>query len=118
TAARSRTTSSPPPATRRAATRRSSPSTAGGTLAQCTAGFVIDSSSSTGAGLGGDLTLNPELVNAGDSSDASYTVRNQGNATLAGLAIRVLLLDPDTGAIAGELNDTATLAPGASFSAT
>jgi len=92
--------------------------TAGGTLAQCTAGFVIDSSSSTGAGLGGDLTLNPELVNAGDSSDASYTVRNQGNATLAGLAIRVLLLDPDTGAIAGELNDTATLAPGASFSAT
>ncbi|HSK81015.1 MAG TPA: prenyltransferase/squalene oxidase repeat-containing protein [Thermoanaerobaculia bacterium] len=93
-------------------------SAAGSQLAQCSAGFTIESSASTGAGLGGDLTLNPELVNAGDPSDASYIVRNQGNATLTDLAIRVLLVDPETGAILGELNDTATLASGASFSAT
>src|SRR6185295_15747142 len=91
---------------------------AGSALAQCTAGFTIESSAGSGAGLGGDLVLTPALVNAGDPSNASYTVRNQGNATLTDLAIRVLLLDPETGAVVGELNDTATLAPGGSFSAT
>lgn len=89
----------------------------GGTQASCSASFTIESSSSTGAGLTGTLSLTPEKVNAGDSSTAAYTVRNQGNATLAGLAVRVILVDPDSGAVVGELNDTADLAPGQTFSA-
>ncbi|HVG06139.1 MAG TPA: prenyltransferase/squalene oxidase repeat-containing protein [Thermoanaerobaculia bacterium] len=93
--------------------------TAGGNLlARCSAGFTIENSASNGAGLRGDLTLNPELVDSGNSSDASYTLQNQGNAPLAGLAIRVLLLDPVSGAVASELLDSASLDPGASFSAT
>lgn len=93
-------------------------SAAGNTVAQCSASFTLDSSATTGVGLGGDLALQPERVNAGDPSIASYTVQNRGNATLTGLAIRVVLTDPDTGAVVGELDDTATLAPGASVSAT
>lgn len=87
-------------------------------LTLCSADFVVESSASSGAGLSGDLTLNPELVNAGDPSDASFTVRNQGNATLTDLAIRVLLLDPISGSTLGEIQETASLEPGANFSAT
>ena len=93
-------------------------SAAGSALAQCSAGFTIESSATTGVGLGGDLALNPERVNAGDPSNASYQVQNQGNAALTDLAIRVVLIDPVTGAVVGELHDTATLVPGASFNAT
>jgi len=91
---------------------------AGNLLAQCSASFTIESSATTGVGLGGDLALTPALVNAGDPSNAVYQVQNQGNATLTDVAIRVVLADPDTGAVVGELTDTATLAPGASFTAT
>jgi hypothetical protein len=92
--------------------------TGGTSLALCSADFVIENSASTGAGLSGDLTLTPELVSVGEPSDASYTVQNQGNATLADLAIRVLLLEPNTGGILGEIQEMATLEPGGSFSAT
>jgi hypothetical protein len=85
----------------------------GAAVAQCSATFTIDSSALNGAGLAGTLTLNPATVNAGDPSNAAYRVINQGNAALAGLAIRVLLLDPQSGAVVGELPDTATLNPGA-----
>jgi len=82
----------------------------------CSASFTIMNSTATGAGLTGTLTLSPDKVNAGDPSSASYTVRNGGNAALPGLAVRVLLLDPLTGAIVGELDDTADLNVGGSFS--
>jgi hypothetical protein len=87
----------------------------GSPVAQCAASFTIASSAASGIGLGGDLTLQPERVNAGDSSQATYTVQNRGNATLTDLAIRVLLVDPQSGAVAGELHATATLAPGQTF---
>jgi hypothetical protein len=87
-------------------------------VALCSASFTITNSTTTGAGLTGTLTLNPDKVNAGDPSNATYTVRNGGNAALAGLAVRVLLLDPQSGAIVGELDDTADLSVGATFSNT
>jgi len=93
-------------------------SAAGSPLTLCSAGFTIESSAPTGAGLGGDLTLNPEQIRIGDSTNASYRVDNRGNSTLSDLAIRVVLVDPDTGAVVSEIQDTATLASGASFSAT
>ena len=90
----------------------------GETLTECSATFAIDSSASSGVGLDGTLTLSPALVDAGDDSDASYEVHNLGNATLTDLAIRVLLLDPVTGAIVGELDHTTTLDAGSVFAAT
>ncbi|MES1242912.1 MAG: prenyltransferase/squalene oxidase repeat-containing protein [Acidobacteriota bacterium] len=91
-------------------------SASGQTLATCSAGFTI--AASAGNGLAGNLTLNPEKVNAGDSSNATYTVENRGNATLTDLAIRVILVHPVTGSVVAELTGTATLQPGQSFTNT
>jgi hypothetical protein len=84
--------------------------------ASCSTVFAIDSSAATGAGLEGDLLLDPSTVGAGDPSQALYTLENRGNATLTGLTLRVLLLDTATGALLAEVTDAATLAPGGSFS--
>jgi len=93
--------------------------TAGGqSVTLCSAPFTITSSTTTGAGLTGTLALTPSRVNAGDPSNATYTVHNGGNAVLTDLALRVLLLDPQTGAIVGEIDDTATLGVGGDFSNT
>jgi len=86
-------------------------STAGQTLATCSASFTIDAS----AGLAGTLVLDPEKVDAGDSSNATYTVHNRGNVSLNDLEIRVVLVDPASGAVVAELLDGASLAPGQSF---
>ena len=94
--------------------------TAGGqTLAQCSTGFAVDSTAGTAAGLTGSLELDPELVNAGEPSDAFYTVENLGNTAVTDLGIKVLLLDPDSGEIVGQIDDSASLdANGGSYSAT
>lgn len=91
-------------------------SAAGQTLATCSSSFTIETSA--GNGLAGNLTLNPEKVNAGDSSNATYTVENRGNAALTDLAIRVILVHPVSGSVVAELTDTATLQPGQSFTNT
>jgi hypothetical protein len=83
-------------------------------LATCTASFTIDAS----GGLTGTLALDPEKVDAGDSSNAVYTVQNRGNVSLDGLAIRVVLVDPGSGSVVAELLDAASLAPGQTYSNT
>lgn len=88
---------------------------AGHPLAQCSANFTVEDSASNGAGLTGDLSLNPAKVNAGESSTATYTVRYDGNSFLPGIDIRVLLVDPASGAIAGELHDSTSLDRGRSY---
>jgi hypothetical protein len=87
-------------------------------VAVCSSAFKIESSALTGAGLRGTLVLNPAVVNAGSRSNATYTVTNQGNATLADLQLKVLLVDPDSGQTIGEILDGTTLAQGATYSAT
>ncbi|MGH2627759.1 MAG: hypothetical protein ACRDHY_14035 [Anaerolineales bacterium] len=52
------------------------------------------SQEATGAGLVGALVLVPDLVHAGDPSQAFYTVANEGNATVTDLGLRVVLVDP------------------------
>lgn len=86
-------------------------------LTTCTASFTIDASIATGAGLVGNLELEPGTVNAGDSSVASYTVTNAGNTEFVGLEIRVVLTHPDIGGEVGELTETINLAPGETYTA-
>lgn len=90
---------------------------AGQTLTTCSAGFTIEPSTN-GIGLTGTLALDPEQVDAGESSNATYTVTNRGNVELADLAIRVILVHPETGSIVATLTDTASLQPGQSFTNT
>ncbi|MEE8526330.1 MAG: MopE-related protein [Thermoanaerobaculia bacterium] len=84
-------------------------------LAMCSAAFEIESSAPTGAGLAGELDLEPNVVDAGELSDAFYTLTNQGNATLTDVGIKILLVDPDSGQIVGEILDSASLDPDTSF---
>ncbi len=87
------------------------------TLTVCSAAFEVESTAASGAGIGGTLFVDPDVVDAGEPSDAFYTVENQGNTTITDLGIRVLLIDPDSGQIVGELLDSATLDPGGAYSA-
>ena len=87
-------------------------------VAVCSSAFTIESSALTGAGLRGTLVLNPNVVNAGSSSNATYTATNQGNATLTDLQLKVLLVDPDSGQTVGQILDATTLAQDATYNAT
>lgn len=87
-------------------------------LASCSTTFAVESSAASGAGITGSLSVDPVEVSAGDPSDATYSVDNQGNAALVDLGLRVLLVDPDLGTALNELSETTTLAPGATFQAT
>jgi hypothetical protein len=83
--------------------------TAGPTsLATCQTSFQVESTAVSGVGIGGTIAVNPGVVNAGDPTTATYTVRNQGNATVSDLPLAVLLVDPDTGQVMATLNDVAT----------
>ncbi|HEX6899194.1 MAG TPA: MopE-related protein [Thermoanaerobaculia bacterium] len=88
------------------------------TITMCSAAFTIQSSALTAAGLRGTLVLNPTVVNAGGSTQVTYTATNQGNATLADLGLKVLLIDPDTDQIVAQITNTTTLAQGATFTGT
>ncbi|HEX2254898.1 MAG TPA: prenyltransferase/squalene oxidase repeat-containing protein [Thermoanaerobaculia bacterium] len=87
-------------------------SAAGEVQATCAAAFAVESSGGTGDGLAGTLVLSPDVVDAGEAAEAAYTVSYQGNAPLEQLGLRVLLVDPETGAVEGEVTATAALAPG------
>jgi Putative metal-binding motif/Prenyltransferase and squalene oxidase repeat len=88
------------------------------TAAVCSVAFTIESSAATGAGLRGTLVLDPAVVDAGDPSNATYAVTNLGNATLADLGLKVLLVDPGSGQQVAQILDTATVALGATYTAT
>lgn len=90
---------------------------AGTVLSQCSVSFAIESSAASGVGLEGELSLDPAEVEVGEPVTASYTVMNQGNAELAGLLLKVLVVDPDTGAMLASASEAVTLAAGASHSA-
>ncbi len=86
-------------------------------LSQCSVSFEIESSAGNGAGLEGELSLDPVEVEAGDLVTVSYTVTNEGNAELAGLLLEVLLVNPDTGAVLASTGEAVTLLAGGSHSA-
>jgi hypothetical protein len=79
--------------------------------ANCSASFQVESTAVTGIGIGGLLTVEPVVVNAGDPATASFVVINQGSAPLTNLPIRVVLVDPDTEQVMTELRQTITLLP-------
>lgn len=88
---------------------------AGDEAAVCAVGFAIGDSAPTGTGLVGSLEFDPATVNAGDTSDAVFSVGNLGNSGLEDLALRIVLLDPETGDLVAEAGvPVGTLAAGGS----
>lgn len=72
--------------------------------------FEILSSAATGTGLTGTLDATPESIQVGDLATITYTARNQGNTTLAGLPLTITLLDPVAQQVLAEFSQTADLA--------
>jgi hypothetical protein len=77
--------------------------------AQATTTFTVLSTAGTGAGLVGTLTAQPNPVYQGKDETLSYTVINQGNEALTILAVRVLIVNPDTQEIKQTFERTVTL---------
>jgi len=98
-------------------TARLSVRAGGQEVAVCSAAFEVVSSAGGGTGLLGTLALEPAQVHAGEPSTASYTVENGGNAELPELRLRLILVDPETGAVLAQRRDGARLGPGEVFAA-
>jgi hypothetical protein len=83
----------------------------GETFATCSAAFQVESTNATGIGLAGLLSVDPSVVNAGEPAAATFTLLNQGSAAVTDLPVRVILVDPDTEQVVGEIRQTAALVP-------
>ncbi len=71
--------------------------------------FDILGTSQTGAGLAGTITAQPNPVNQGNSETLKYSVWNTGNEDIHNLAIKVLVVDPDTQEIRQTFESTVNL---------
>jgi hypothetical protein len=63
-------------------------------LASSAATFDVQSTATTGAGLGGSLQVVGSPVPAGESAAFTWSMSNKGNADLSGLPVTVRLVDP------------------------
>jgi hypothetical protein len=88
------------------------------TVATCQASYRVESTADTGTGLQGTIAVDPGVVNSGDPTAGTFSVENQGNATLVDLPIQVLIVDPDSGQVMATVGDVATLSPLAVHTAT
>jgi len=81
-------------------------------IALCSRSFEVESSAATGAGLHGSLEIAPPNVLAGSPAVANLTIVHEGNAPLAGLALEVALIDPESGEVAVRVGEAVALLPG------
>jgi subtilase family serine protease len=65
-------------------------------VSSSTTNFEIVGSSNTGAGLIGTLTAAPSSVCQGQDELLAYAITNNGNESVSGLAVSVIIADPDT----------------------
>lgn len=78
--------------------------------------FDILGTSQTGMGLTGTIAAQPNPVNQGNSETFSFSVKNTGNEDIYNLAIKVLVVDPDTREIKHTFESTANLNMAATIS--
>src|SRR5438552_2256628 len=82
----------------------------GAALASSSTSFTVQSSAASGSGLTGSLSGTPKPVPFGDPIAFSAAVSNEGNADLAGLAVKLSIVDPAAQQVLAEF--PATLAIG------
>jgi hypothetical protein len=90
---------------------------AGTVLSSKTATFTVKSTSETGSGLKGQISLSSEAVPAGDNISISVKIQNLGNADVAALPLTLSIVDPATEAVLATWSYSADIAQGNSFSA-
>ena len=79
--------------------------------AQC--GFEIEASTSSGQGLVGSVSAVPDVVTQGEDLALTYQIENHGNADISALSMRILLVDPQTQAVADTIEQSMDLPMGA-----
>lgn len=88
---------------------------AGGTvLVSANAGFAVASSTTTGTGIRGTLTVSPVVVPLGESVAFSYALSNTGNAAFAALPVTLNVIDPVGKRVLAAFPSTVALAQGGS----
>lgn len=74
------------------------------------ADFSVLSTPASGSGLAGAVTATRE-VDLGTKASITATLRNLGNGDLANVAVRIQVLNPANGQVAGEFDDVVTALP-------
>jgi PKD repeat protein len=68
----------------------------GAMISESQAAFTIVSSAATQTALSGHIAVAPQSVISGQAATFSYEVTNIGNVDLTNVALKVILIDPDT----------------------
>lgn len=68
--------------------------------------YLVQSSAATGAGIAGTLALSHKQIVKGETQTLSVALTNQGNALLQALPVTVRIINPVTGALVTEWQDT------------
>ncbi len=88
---------------------------AGTVLSRKTTSFTVKSTSETGSGLKGQISLSSEEVPAGDNITISAQIQNLGNADVTALPLTLSLVDPATETVLATWPYSADIARGDSF---
>jgi len=87
----------------------------GSTVAQANASFTVASSSASGSGLTGSISVATQQVQIGNPLALSFSATNGGNSALTGVPLTVSILDPVSQKVIASYPTTQTLAIGASY---
>lgn len=90
----------------------------GAQLSQSTTQFTVSSSADTGAGLIGQIAVNPKIANNGQTVGLTFSATNNGNSAMANVPLTVRIVDPEKQIVVKELAFTTTLAIGGVFNQT
>jgi hypothetical protein len=64
--------------------------------------FTVRSTANSGHGVTGTVVLTPSTVTQGQTSTMTYTIKNMGNTSLAGVTIRARVINPVSNAVISE----------------
>lgn len=87
-------------------------------LSQSTTQFTVSSSADTGAGLMGQIAVNPKIANNGQTVGLIFSATNNGNSAMANVPLTVRIVDPEKQIVVKEFAFTTTLAIGGVFNQT
>lgn len=87
-------------------------------LSQSATQFTVSSSADTGAGLMGQISVNPKIANNGQTVGLTFSATNNGNSAMTNVPLTVRIVDPEKQIVVKEFAFTTTLAIGGVFNQT
>ena len=93
----------------------SASSASAGLLAQAATQFKVASSATSGSGLSGKISANPQQAKQGEVVALSFSAVNGGNSVLTGLPLTISIIDPVTQTVITSFASTQNLPVGATY---